>query len=323
MRIVFMGTPSFAVPALCALHKHHEVVGVVTRPDAASKRGKALHPSQVKEAALKLGIPEHDILCTKSLRSNEVQDWLRSRAADLFVVAAYSALLPPEVLEMPVCGCINIHGSLLPAWRGAAPIQRAILAGDKSLGVCIMQMEEGLDTGDYCLSAQTEASDKNAEQLSAELAELGAQKLIEALERMEAGSLVWISQDDAQATYAHKLSKDECFLSPELSAQENLLRLRASSDSAPARLSVGIGGADKSMAVRVLDARECAAPEAGHYQAGDLILSKKGMVLACAGDTDATFLELIAVKPDGKKEMPAKSWCQGLVQQGCSHWSSL
>lgn len=319
-----MGTPDFAVPALSALAHHHELCAVVTRPDAASKRGKALHPSPVKQQALELGLSDDQILCTKSLRSPEIQEWLASWKADLFVVAAYSALLPKEVLEIPKYGCINVHGSLLPRWRGAAPVQRAILAGDSELGVCIMNMEEGLDTGDWCLSASVIAADKNASELMDELGRLGADLLVEALVQLEDGSLEWHSQDETEASYADKLLKHECLLSPDYSAQENLLRIRASSDSSPARLNL----ADRQLRVygaAVLSSKEQEmlteeTPLVRELKEGSFIATKRRLILACKG---GSLLELLSLKPDGKSQLKAQDFVQGLKKFELTTWSKL
>lgn len=324
MRIVFMGTPDFAVPSLTALASHHEVCAVVTRPDAASKRGKGLYPSAVKQRARELGLSEDRILCTKSLRSDEIQQWLRSWDAELFVVAAYSALLPQEVLKLPRLGCINVHASLLPRWRGAAPIQRALLANDSELGVCIMRMEEGLDTGDWCLAASVPSADKYADELMDELGNLGAKLLIQALSQLETSSLCWHQQDEKQASYADKLLKYECFLSPQLSAHDNFLRLRASSDSSPARLLLAAKGV-RIYRARVLDSVEQAflrteLPLVGSMKAGEGIADKRRLFLMCK---DQSLLEVFSLKADGKAILDAQAFIQGLKKFEPLPWSEL
>lgn len=148
MRVVFMGTPRFAAEILDELAEFHEIAAVYTRPDAVRGRGKALVPSPVKEVAERRGFP---VRTPRTLRDAAVLSELAAFAPDAICVAAYGAILPKEVLDLPPFGCLNVHGSLLPRWRGAAPIERAILAGDEEIGVCIMAMEEGLDTGDYCV----------------------------------------------------------------------------------------------------------------------------------------------------------------------------
>ena len=206
MRIVYMGTPDFAVPALQALHEAgHEVAAVVTRPDAKSNRGKKIHYSPVKEKAMELGIP---VLQPAKLRGNEeILTELGRIAPDVIIVAAYGRILPKEMLDLPKYGCLNIHGSLLPRFRGAAPIQAAILAGDEVTGITLMQMEEGLDTGDMLLKGSTIAAGKTCGQLHEELAAMGGQLITAVLDRID--ELVPEKQDDGLATYAPMISKKD------------------------------------------------------------------------------------------------------------------
>ena len=175
MRVVFMGTPKLAADILVEIAQQHEVVCVYTRPDAVRGRGAKLEPSPVKAAAERLGIP---VRTATSLRDAEEQAHLAELAPDAICVAAYGCILPREVLEIPRYVWLNVHASLLPRWRGAAPIERAILAGDEQTGVCIMRMEEGLDTGPYCVRRATEVEGKSAAELTDELANLGARALV-------------------------------------------------------------------------------------------------------------------------------------------------
>ncbi|MGN0301913.1 MAG: methionyl-tRNA formyltransferase [Anaerotardibacter sp.] len=193
MRVVFMGTPSFSATILSYLSEQHEVVGVFTRPDTVRSRGKKLVPSPVKEVACELGIPVFE--CTSFSKDPGSFQALESLNPDVVVVAAFSVLLPKSVLDLPKYGCINVHASLLPRWRGAAPVERAILAGDANAGVCIMKMEEGLDTGDYCIERSMEIGNFTAEELTQELAELGSRALLTCLEHLELGSSLWVPQD--------------------------------------------------------------------------------------------------------------------------------
>jgi methionyl-tRNA formyltransferase len=208
LNIVYAGTPEFAVSALRALvDAGHRVVAVYTQPDRPAGRGRKLRPSPVKEAATALGI---EVRQPQSLRDDEAQAALRALAPDLMVVAAYGLILPAEVLAIPRLGCVNIHASLLPRWRGAAPIQRALLDGDAQTGVTIMQMDEGLDTGAMLARSATPITPEDtAGSVHDRLAELGAQALLEVLPALDAGSLRGEPQDASQATYARKLSKDE------------------------------------------------------------------------------------------------------------------
>ena len=188
MRVVFMGTPSFAVPALKKLAAAQEVVLVLTRPDAVRSRGKRLEPSPVKSCALELGLP---VLEAKRMTA-EVRDALREANADVFCVAAYGCILPDEVLTMAPLGCVNVHASLLPRWRGAAPIQRCILAGDDETGVSIMRIGHGVDTGAFCAQASCTVAGKTADELTAELAELGGDLLVDTLPKVQLSHLaVW------------------------------------------------------------------------------------------------------------------------------------
>ncbi|PSW01430.1 methionyl-tRNA formyltransferase [Photobacterium lipolyticum] len=208
LRIVFAGTPDFAARHLAALlSSQHEVIAVYTQPDRPAGRGKKLTASPVKNIALESDIPVYQ---PASLRNEEAQQELKALNADLMVVVAYGLILPTEVLETPKLGCINVHGSILPRWRGAAPIQRAIWAGDRETGVTIMQMDEGLDTGDM-LSIATlpiEAADTSATMYE-KLAGLGPDALIDCLANIAAGTAVAEKQNDALANYAKKLSKEE------------------------------------------------------------------------------------------------------------------
>jgi methionyl-tRNA formyltransferase len=208
VRLIFAGTPEFAATALAALlDSPHQVCAAYTQPDRPAGRGRKLKASPVKELALQHGIPVHQ---PASLKDPSEQQTLRAYGADLLVVVAYGLLLPPAVLEAPRLGCLNIHASLLPRWRGAAPIQRAIEAGDPETGVTIMQMDAGLDTGDmlYTVTTPIEATD-TAQSLHDRLAELGARALLETLAQIEAGTATPVKQDDALANYARKLDKAE------------------------------------------------------------------------------------------------------------------
>lgn len=206
MRIVFAGTPEFAIQPLNALlNSQHSVIAVFTQPDRPAGRGQALHQSPVKAFAESHHIPVYQPV---SLRNPEEQAILHKLAADLLIVVAYGLILPKAVLDIPKFGCINIHASLLPRWRGAAPIQHAILAGDKETGVCTMQMDAGLDTGDVLLSAScTIDSEETSKTLHDKLTVLGAKILIETLERLEQNTLTSKKQDSDMASYATKIAK--------------------------------------------------------------------------------------------------------------------
>jgi len=208
LKIIFAGTPDFAVPALKALiDAGEDIRAVYTQPDRAAGRGRKLTASPVKKTATANGL---SVMQPATLRDEEAVRTLRGQDADLMVVVAYGLLLPPAVLDAPPLGCVNVHASLLPRWRGAAPIQRCILAGDQESGVSIMGMEAGLDTGPvYLRRTVPMAARETGGSLHDKLAELGASALIEALPGIANGSLIPEPQDDTLATYAKKLTKDE------------------------------------------------------------------------------------------------------------------
>ncbi|KRV80092.1 methionyl-tRNA formyltransferase [Pseudomonas citronellolis] len=211
LRIVFAGTPEFAAEHLKALlDTPHQIVAVYTQPDRPAGRGQKLMPSPVKQLAAQHGLP---VLQPPTLRAPEAQAELAALQPDLMVVVAYGLILPQAVLDIPRLGCINSHASLLPRWRGAAPIQRAVQAGDAESGVTVMQMEAGLDTGPMLLKVSTPISaEDTGGSLHDRLARLGPPAVVEAIAGLAAGTLKGEVQDDALATYAHKLSKDEAKL---------------------------------------------------------------------------------------------------------------
>lgn len=292
-----MGTPAFAADILEQLIPHHEVVAVYTRPDAVRGRGKQLVPSPVKLVAEAAGIP---VRCPRTLRDAEEQAALAALSPDVICVAAYGALLPPEVLAIPAHGCLNVHGSLLPRWRGAAPIERAILAGDEEVGVCIMAMEEGLDTGDFCVCRSIPAEGATAASLTADLADLGASALLAALSQVEAGRVAWVSQNEDEVTYAEKIAKGELNLDPDAPVVVNDRRVRASGEAHPSRCLIG------DRPVTVLAARP--APDGPALAPGAAVLAAKRLYIGCADGA----LEVTEVKPDGKRAMEARAFAAGV-----------
>lgn len=296
MRVVFMGTPSFAVPSLRKLAACHEVALVLTRPDAVRSRGKKLEPSPVKQTALELDLP----VMEANRMTPEVLDALRAAEADVFCVAAYGCILPDEVLTMAPLGCVNVHASLLPRWRGAAPIQRSILEGDAQTGVSIMRIGHGVDTGAYCAQASCSVPGKTADELTAELAELGGDLLVSTLPSLADGTAEWTEQDESLVTHAAKIAKAEMRLDPAAGALENIRRVMASSNAAPARCVI----AGKPARVMRAAAVDAASPS---ESAGTFAVKGGRVYLGCA---DGSF-ELISIKPDGKREMDAKSWAAG------------
>ena len=297
MRVVFMGTPAFAVPSLERLAACHEVALVLTRPDAVRSRGKRLEPSPVKARALELGLPVYE---TNRI-TPEALDRLREARADVFCVAAYGCILPDAALTMAPHGCVNVHASLLPRWRGAAPIQRSILAGDAETGVSIMRIGHGVDTGAYCLQGSTPVPGKTADELTADLARIGADLLVRALDQLADGTCSWTEQDEALVTHAPKIEKAELRLDPAAAAADNVRRVLASSDAAPARCQVA------GRPLRVLRASVAGPAAGGTPAAGSFSIAGKRVLLGCADGA----LELAAVKPDGKRAMDAGAWAAG------------
>jgi len=303
-----MGTPEFACTSLKTLIDvdDHRVVGVFTRPDAVSGRGRTLRPSPVKALAAENEIP---VFTPTTFRDDDTLAALASLAPDVIVVAAYGVLLPDEVLDMPPFGCINVHASILPRWRGAAPIERAILADDPETGVSVMKLARELDAGDYATVRTIPIDDMNATELTASLAELGAEALVDVLQEIADGTVRWTAQDISKVTYAEKIEKAEMLLDPRMSAHVNLLRIRAATDKAPAR--VGICGRPLAIiSAREIDARSDGQDNLdrlpGNAQA---IFEQKRLLLGCA---DGSVLEVLAVKPDGKQTMTARAFAAGI-----------
>lgn len=297
MKIVYMGTPDFAVPSLEALAcAGHDVACVVTQPDSVRDRGKKVKFSPVKEKALELGIP---VLQPAKIRGDaEFLQRMRELAPDVIVMAAYGQILPKEILELPKKGCLNVHGSLLPRFRGAAPIQRAIAEGDEETGITIMYMEEGLDTGDMLAKAKTSIERKNGQELHDELAQMGAELLTETLEKLD--SLKRVKQDDKLSTYAKMLSKKEGHLDFSQPA-EKLERIIRAFDPWPG--SYGYLG-EKMMKLwkaQVPGIRTDAA-DGTVVAAGD-----EGIDIAAGGE----ILRVTEIQMPGKKRVEAKAYLKG------------
>jgi methionyl-tRNA formyltransferase len=226
MRVIFAGTPDFSVPVLQIIFdSRHTVVGVYTQPDRPAGRGRKLKPGPVKQLALQKGLP---VFQPASLRGQAEQQTLAGLQPDLMVVVAYGLLLPQAVLDIPGRGCVNLHASILPRWRGAAPIQRAILAGDNETGVCLMQMEAGLDSGPVLAEARTPvAPDETGGSLHDRLSLLAARLLAEHLDDLDAGNLQPRPQDESRVTYAHKLDKREAIIDWRQDAEQLERQVRA------------------------------------------------------------------------------------------------
>lgn len=295
-RIVFAGTPDFAVPSLAALIAAGlEIVAVYTQPDRPAGRGQRLQASPVKAQALERGIP---VIQPASLKQDAAAvAQLRALHADLMVVVAYGLLLPVAVLEAPRLGCINVHASLLPRWRGAAPIQRAVLAGDPHSGVCIMRLAEGLDTGSVYRCAQTPIGPRDTGgSLHDRLALLGAQTLIAVLPAILDGTCVPLPQDDAHATYARKLAKEEAWIDWTQPAAHIERQVRAFNPWPVAQTRL-----DETV-LRIWDATaESETPHPDVTPGRVLATGKTGIEVA----TGQGILRIVRLQPSGKKPMPA------------------
>ncbi|MBU4225267.1 MAG: methionyl-tRNA formyltransferase [Chloroflexi bacterium] len=295
-RIVFMGSPDFAVPVLKALAEKCNLVGVVTQPDRPAGRGRKLVPPPVKMLALTLGLP---LIQPECLRAAEAMEQLRRWSPDLIVVAAFGQILRPEVLDLPRYDCINVHASRLPRWRGAAPINAAILAGDAETGVTIMRMDQGVDTG--AILAQRAipiAPEDTTGTLNVKLAELGAGLLLETLPGYLSGEIKPHPQDDSLATYAPMLKKEDGLLDFTRPAEELARRVRAFNPW-PGAFFEWEGGLFKVHRARLSGEK---SPGAGSR----LIVEGRPAI-----GTSEGILILEEVQPAGKKSMPGKAFLAG------------
>ena len=299
LRIVFAGTPDFAVPSLRAAAQRNEVVAVYTQPDRPAGRGRELTPSPVKREALLRGI---DVVQPENFKTALSKDALRALRPDLMIVVAYGLILPQSVLDIPTYGCWNVHASLLPRWRGAAPIQRAIEAGDRESGVCLMQMEKGLDTGPVLLSQKLDiGANETGGQLHDRLAELGAQVLADGLGLLRAGIRpVPQPQPEAGVTYAHKLDKAEAKLDWSQPALVLANKVRAFN---PWPMAEAIVAGER---LRLHGA--IAVDEAHDAQPGTLVrASRDGLDVACGKGV----LRIRALQREGGKAITAADYLNG------------
>ena len=302
LKVVFAGTPEFAAVALDALlDSNHEVVGVLTQPDRPAGRGRKLTPSAVKQRAVAAGVPVQQPV---SLKNDEALAALRGLAADVMVVAAYGLILPQNVLDMPTLGCLNIHASLLPRWRGAAPIHRAILAGDTHSGVCIMQMDAGLDTGDVLLEKRcTIGPDETSVQLHDRLAVLGAEALMSSLPLLCLGKLPATVQSSEGVSYAAKLTKSEALLEFSVDAEYLHRQARAFNPWPVAEATL------KGQRVRLWQSRLVDdGPLDLQAAPGTIVAVTDNAVRVRAADTDIEFLTL---QWPGKKAQSAAEFAHG------------
>ena len=302
MRIMFMGTPDFAKESLKALCERgtDDVVAVLTQPDKPKGRGYKLTVSPVKEYALEKNIPVFQPL---TLKDEGFMTLLSQINPDLIVVAAYGKILPPPVLDFPKYGCINVHGSLLPKYRGAAPIQRAIIDGESVTGITTMYMAQGLDTGDMLLKTEVEISeDDNFQTLHDKLAVCGAETLLKTVEALKNGALHSEKQDDSKSTYAAKIEKSDCLIDFSKSCREIYNRIRGLSPMPLAFTHTPDGKILKIEACRIL--KEGTTAPAG---AGTVISISDGIDVACRDGV----IRLLYIRPEGKRCMSAQDYVRG------------
>lgn len=304
MKIIFAGTPSFAASALAALLKEHQVVAVLTQPDRPAGRGMHLTTSPVKQLALQHGLA---VLQPTTLKTEEVQRSIAALDADVMVVAAYGLILPQAVLQLPRYGCLNIHASLLPRWRGAAPIQRAILAGDRETGITIIQMDEGLDTGDMLLHhACPIAANDTAQTLHDKLAEMGASSILEALRLLQENRLMPIKQDNGAACYAAKLLKSEAQIDWRQDARQIESEVRAYNPFPVCHANLN------GVAIKVWQSELCPDRRGETDKCcnpGKVIaVDKRGITVACGKDA----LRLEVLQRPGGKAQPAAQFLQAM-----------
>ena len=302
MRILFMGTPEYALFSLKALVESGEtIIGAVTQPDKPKGRGYELCPPPVKVFASEHGIP---VFQPQTFKNGAFDEELRALAPDLIVVVAYGKILPQSVLDLPKYGCINVHGSLLPAYRGAAPMQRAIMEGMTETGVTTMQMAAGLDTGDMLVSVKVPiAENDNFEDIHDKLGAAGAEALLETIARLRAGTLTAIPQDDALATYAAKIEKADCVLDFSKNARALHDQIRGLSPFPLSFTRTPDGKLLKVLESRVGNKK---SPDGAGF--GTVLALEDTITVACG---EGTTIELLRVLPEGKGRMSAADYIRG------------
>lgn len=299
MRVVFMGTPDFAVQSLNALvDAGHEVTAVITQPDRPKGRGNKMAFPEVKTRALELGLPVHQ---PDSVKDGAFLELLKSYDPEVIVVVAFGRILPQAVLDLPPYGCVNVHGSLLPEYRGAAPIQRAVLDGRKETGVTTMRMDIGMDTGDMLMQATLPITDEDTTgTMFDKLAELGGKVLIDTLAGLENGTVVPVKQDDSKATHAARILKEDEVIRWEDSAEKIFCQIRGLSP-APGAYTWWNGERLKLWKARISDRETSKAP-------GTVVAISKN---ALTVQTGKGCLEVLELQPAGKKAMPAQAFSNG------------
>jgi methionyl-tRNA formyltransferase len=300
MRIVFAGSPQFAVPTLEALvAARHEVLGVITQPDRPVGRGQQVQAPPVKQAALRLKLPVHQ---PEKIKSDQGRALMEALHSDAMVVVGYGQILPPWLLELPKFGCINLHASLLPAYRGAAPIQWAVANGETRTGVTSMQMDPGMDTGPILLMWETTIGpDETAEALAERMSVPGAELMVRTLAGLEAGSITPVPQDNSRATKAPLLKKEHGLIDWKLTAQQIYNRLRGFTPWP------GIYTGFRGRKLQICEARPHAAADSSAVP-GTLLVSKDPLRVACG---EGTSLELLELQLEGRRRMVVTDFVNG------------
>ena len=297
MRVVFMGTPDFAVPCLEKLISNHSVVGVFTQPDKPVGRKQILTPSPVKVLAEENGIKVYQ---PEKIKNSNAAEIIRELNPDVIVVVAYGKILPKEILEIAKFGCINVHASLLPKYRGAAPIQWAVLNGDKETGVTVMQMDEGLDTGDMILVEMTEIGEnETSEELFERLSVLGGEALIKALELIESGKAEPVKQPEGDFGYAKMITRELCPIDWSKSAFDVHNKVRGL-QTWPVAITSYNGKNIKIHKTVMTDIKGKVA--------GEVIDNNKRLIVSCG---DGKCVEILELQAEGKKRMNALAFLQG------------
>ncbi len=298
-RAIFFGSPAFAVTSLESLHSIAEIAGVVCQPDKPAGRGLALTPPAVKVRAAALGLP---VVQPSKLKTGEFAEWVRAQGADVALVVAYGRILRLDVLEGPRLGCVNVHGSLLPKYRGAAPITWAVVHGEAETGITLMKLDEGMDTGPTFARASTPiGADETAGALGERLAQIGADAVREWLPKYVAGACVLAPQDDTQATMAPMLEKDDGRIDWSKHAQRVHDHVRGMSPW-PGAFTTARGRPVKVHATHIVSGERPSA------RAGEVVIADKSRLLVACGEGT---VELVTVQPEGKRTMRASDWVMG------------
>ncbi len=305
MRMIFMGSPDFAVPTLRKLAQQHDIAAVYTQPPRPAGRGKKERPTPVAQAAREMGV---EVRWPRSLRDRDEQEALRALRPDVIVVVAYGLILPRKVLEIPRYGCFNLHASLLPRWRGAAPIQRAIMAGDTTSGVCVMRMDAGLDTGDVCGCLEVPITDDTtAGELHDLLAEQGAELMAAAMQELEArGTLDCVPQPQAGVTHAEKISKKETQIDFSRSAREVLRHIHGLSPYPGAWMWLPRPEKpEEKVRVRILKAEPARDADTNKAAPGEIL--DKDLAIACGEGA----IRPLVLQREGKAPLEREAFLRG------------